>query len=265
MMKREIVIAICLLIAFCPLKSQFIGTDIDSSMNFQEVRKGSIVEYSLKSDAVTNDEFRWEVYGGIILTPGATGDGSVANPSRIEFSPDLHTIEVQWNTDDSTSQFIDGSVLVQKRPVAGCISNILKLKIKQWSNPTASIASNFPDFDICSGDSVRGFIVVNFTGAPGFICNYSIKSNGLRNENNRAINAVHRSINTSNDTAHIMLPLILTNPSKASDKYFTIELTSMTDDFQGNGTIVQNKESFTITVYPSVSIGTIQSTRLNRR
>ena len=131
--------------------------------------------------------------------------------------------------------------------------------------PTASIDENNHDFTTCSGDSIGGYIVVNLTGAANFEFSYSIKSNGLKDETGNAINTEHNTINTSNSTAHIMLPERLINPSEGASKYFTIELTTMNDDFLGDGEIISGREDFTITIYPSVKVGTLKSTKLNRR
>ncbi len=256
---------ICMLFVQNPAKSQFIGSETDSSSSYIEVRKGSVVEYSLEPDASPGEEFRWEVTGGKIITSGAVGSGTIASPSILEFTEDKHTIEIQWQPDDSTSGFFTGNILVQKKPASGCASIITKQTARLWSMPTASIDKNNSDFTICSGDSVGGYIVVNLTGAAGYTFSYSIKSNGLKNETGNAINTEHHTITTSNDTAHIILPARLTNPSEAASKYFTIELTAMNDDFLGDGEIVSGREDFTITVYPSVKIGTIKSTKLNRR
>ncbi len=258
-------VTFCLAIVLNPAKSQFIGYEIDSSLTCADVRKGTVVEYSLESDAQPGEEFRWEVTGGKIITPGASGDGTTTNPSVLEFTEDIHTVDIQWQSDDSTSGFFDGNILVQKKLVSGCASIIAKQKIRQWSMPTASIAKNNSDFTICSGETVGGYIVVDLTGAADYTFSYSIKSNGLTDETGKAINTEHITVTTSNDTAHIVLPARLVNPSEAASKYFTIELTSMNDDFLGDGEIVPNRKEFTITVYPSVKVGTIKSTRLNKR
>ncbi|MBN2521654.1 MAG: hypothetical protein JXB24_00190 [Bacteroidales bacterium] len=248
-----------------PARSQFIGTETDSSLTLAEVRKGSIVEYSLQADANPGEEFRWEVTGGKIITSGAVGEGTIADPSIIEFAADMHTIEVQWLPDDSTSGFFTGNIWVQKKTTSNCASPVMKQKIYQWSMPTASINRNYTDFSICSGDLVGGYIVVDLTGAADFSYSYSIQSNGLKDENGEAINTEHHAITTSNDTARIALPGRLVNPSTEASKYYTIELTAMNDDFLGDGEIVSDRKEFTITVYPSVQVGTIESVRLNRR
>ncbi len=246
-------------------RSQFIGSEIDSSLTIVDVRKGSVVEYSLENDAKPGEEFRWEVIGGKIITSGAVGEGTIVDPSILEFTTDMHIIEVQWLSDDSTSGFFTGYIMVQKLTISECASTILRQEIQQWSMPTASIDKNCFDFTICSGDLVGGYIVVNLTGAADFSYSYSIKSNGLKDENGDAINTEHHTITTSSDTAHIALPGRLVNPSKAASKYYTIELTAMNDDFLGDGEIVSTRKEFTITVYPSVQVGPIESTKLNRR
>ena len=264
-MKFNWLVAICMLFIQNSVKSQFIGSEIDSSSSYIEVRKGSVVEYSLESDASPGEEFRWEVTGGKIITAGAVGNGTIDNPSVLEFSADMHTIEIQWQPDDSMSGFFAGNIMVQKKLVSSCASIIKKQAVRQWSMPTASIDKNNYDFTVCSGDSVGGYIVVNLTGAGDYSFSYSIKSNGLKDENSDAINTEHHTITTSNDTAHIILPVRLTNPSQASSKYFTIELTAMNDGFLGDGEIVSERDDFTITVYPSAEVGTIESIKLNRR
>ncbi len=259
------IVVICILFLQNPAKSQFIGSETDSSSGYIEVRKGSVVEYSMESDANPGEEFRWEVTGGIITTAGAVGSGTSTSPSVIEFTEDLHTIEVQWQADDSTSDFFTGTILVQKTTLNGCASIISKQTVRLWSMPTASIDRSISDFSICSGDSVGGYIVVNLAGAADYSFSYSIKSNGLKDENGDAINTEHCNITTSNDTTHIKLPDVLTNPSEAASKYFTIELEAMNDDFLGDGEVISGRESFTIIVFPTVRVGTIKSTRLNRR
>ncbi len=258
-------VLVCLFVGLYPANSQFIGTEIDSSLTVVDVRKGSVVEYSMYDDANQGEEFRWEVTGGKIITPGAVGEGTISNPSVLEFTADMHTINVQWQADDSTSNFFTGNILVQKKTTSFCASDILKQKINQWSMPTASIDKGYPGFSICSGELVGGYIVVELTGAADFTFSYSIKSNGLKDESDLAINTEFREITTSNDTVHIALPALLVNPSVAASKYYTIELIDMNDDFLGNGEIVSSRKEFTIVVYPSVKIGTIESTKLNRR
>ena len=254
-----------LFVLLSPGKSQFIAAEIDSSSAPEDVRKGTVVEYSMQADASPGDEFRWEVTGGKIITPGATGAGTIASPSVIEFTVDMHTIEIQWQPDDSTSGSFSGSIMVQKKTVNQCESNILEQRINQWSMPTAAIDKAYPDFTICSGEPVGGYIVVDLTGSAGYTFGYSIKSNGLFDSNGNAINTEFHEITATNDTAHIALPAFLTNPSVASGKYYTITLTGMNDDFEGDGEIVADRNEFTITVLPSVKIGTIKSTRLNKR
>jgi hypothetical protein len=258
-------VVICSFIVSNQAKSQFIGSETDSSLTIDDARKGSIVEYTLKTDANPGQEFRWEVTGGKIITTGAVGDGTIDNPSVLEFTMDLHTIQIQWQPDDSTSGIYYGNILVQKILVSGCASNITKQNIGLWSMPTASIDKHNPDFTICSGETVGGYIVVNLTGAANYTFNYSIHSNGLKDESDKAINTEFHTITTSNDTAHIPLPGRLVNPSAAASKYFTIELTAMNDAFLGDGELVSGRKEFTITVDPSAKIGTIQSTKLNKR
>jgi hypothetical protein len=258
-------VSICLFAGLYPAKSQFFATEIDSSSMVIDVRKGSVVEYSMDDDADPGEEFRWEVTGGVIITPGAVGGGTTASPSVLEFAADMHTVEVQWQADDSTSGFFTGDIMVQKKTIDQCTSNIIKQRINQWSMPAASISKAYPDFNICSGEEVGGYIVVDLAGAAGFTFRYSIRSNGLFDETGIAINTEFREITTLNDTAHIALPALLVNPSAAASKYFTIELTAMNDDFLGAGEIVTTGKEFTITVYPSVNIGPIESTKLNRR
>ena len=258
-------VSFSLFLSLTSAKSQFIGTEIDSSLTPEDVRKGSVVEYSMQTDANPGEEFRWEVTGGKIMDPDAVGDGTTASPSILEFTADMHTIDVQWLPDDSTSTIFAGNIMVQKKTISQCSSYILKRKINQWSMPTASIDKDYPDFTICSGELVGGYIVVDLTGAANYTFSYSIKSNGLKDETGKAINTEFKEITTTNDTAHIALPSLLVNPSVAASKYFTIELTAMNDDFLGDGEPVSDRKEFTITVYPSVKIETIQSTKLNRR
>jgi hypothetical protein len=263
--KRHLLASFWLLIELTMVKSQFTGTQIDSSLTAIDVRKGTVVEYSLLEDANPGDEFRWEVVGGKIITPVEIGEGIAADPSLLEFTANMHTILVKWQVDDSTANFFDGSIKVQKKTAGQCASEIIKQKIKQWSLPTASIDRNFPDFSICSGEDVGGYIVVDLTGAANFAFTYRIHSNGLSDESGSAINTEFREISSPNDTVHIMLPARLINPSVAASKYFKIELTAMHDDFLGNGVPVSDRKEFTITVYPAIHINTIESIRLNRR
>ncbi len=258
-------VIICIIIAPNPVKSQFIGLETDSSASIIEVRKGSVVEYSLESGASPGDEFRWEVTGGKIIAPGAFGSGTTVDPSVIEFTADVHTIEIQWQADDSTSGYFTGNILVQKKPAGGCLSVISQQTVRLWSVPTASIDIINTDFTVCSGEQVGGYIVVHLTGAADYTFSYTIQSNGLKDETGKSINTEHKTISTSNDTVHIQLPARLMNPSQAASKYFTIELTAMNDGFLGDGEILYERKTFTITVNPSVKIGPIISTKLNRR
>jgi hypothetical protein len=258
-------VGLCLFFAFTEARSQFIGSETDSSLTIEDVRKGTVVEYSLQTDARPGEEFRWEVTGGQIVTAGAMGEGTTDDPSVIEFTVDLHTIEVQWQPDDSTADYLRGSVMVQKKSVYHCASIILKQNIRQWSMPTVAIDPNEFDFSVCSGDPVGGYIIVRLTGAADFTFKYSIKSNGLRDETGQSINTEFQTITTSNDTAHIGLPILLVNPGNTVSKYYTIEMISMNDAFTGNGEVVSTRKEFTIMVYPAVNVGTIESVRLNKK
>ena len=267
MQKAKRVWLVLMVLFLLPVSSwaQFIGTETDSSLVVEEVRKGTVIEYSLQDDAKPGEEFRWEVTGGRIISYGAVGEGTIDDPSIIEFTPDMHTVEIQWQDDDSTSNNLTGSLRVQKITVNQCASTIVKQNTDQWSIPTASINEDYTGFTICSGETVGGYIVVDLTGAADFTFSYSIKSNGLKDETGKAINTEFREITTSSDTVHIALPALLVNPSKAASKYYTIELMAMHDDFQGEGEILSDRKEFTITVYPSVEIESIKSTKLNRR
>lgn len=245
----------CFLFCMFPAMAlaQFQPGDTDTS-DVVEVRKGDTITYDVS--AVANEAFRWAVTGGTIITPaGATvsGDSSV-----VEFVPGLNinVIEVVWDTDDSTITSLPGSVTVQKLAAGSCPSTIQLLPVTLWSNPTASLDTTSVSYELCSGDPLAGSLVVDFTGAPNFALSYTITATGLTDGGGAALDAVHANIAVTNATYTIPLPAVIVNTSNTVTNYFTVTLTAMNDDFDGDGSLIK-VTTFDITVYPTVNTGEI--------
>ncbi len=242
--------------------AQFEGSAENNQIPIHEVRKGSAATYSVSDSAVAGEEFRWEVIGGVITTPGASGAGTAASPSVIDFTTDLHTIDVQWQADDNTITSLSGEVAVQKRTTALCPSVIQRLDVDLWSEPTAEIAT--AGFEICSGDAAGGNITVNFTGAPEFDLTYTVTATDLTDDAGNPITGGGTINGVTTGTTTISLPAVLVSTSSTEDKYYVIELTAMNDDFVGPGSII-GTGTFTITVHPTVETGDITSDNVLQR
>ena len=215
-----------------------------------EVRKGSTVEYSVNNSEHQNgDEYSWEIVGGTPSVTPTSGSGTAADPYVINFTVNLHTINIQWNADDNTITAFNGRVRVQKRS-GGCISAIQTQQVDAWSAATAAITSPLTG-EICNGENVGYVVTVTFTGAPVFDFDYRIDNSlsGTLVQTDQTISGI------TGNTVDITIPDHLLNATNA-DQTYSIVITRMNDNFVGNGT-VGAANTYTITVHPAASTGTI--------
>ncbi len=232
---------------FLNVSAQLIGSTVNTQTPIQEIRKGSIVQYSIPA-GVAGELYSWEIVGGTPTPAASSGSGTVADPYIINFTADLNTITVQWNTDAQAITNATGRIRVQKR-TGGCISLIQSLDLTNWSNATATITD--ADIEMCSGDATPGNITVQFTGAPNFDFKYTIKNL------DGTVSAEQIVTGVTGASTTIPLPANLVNTGTTVDQTYEITITQMNDAFQGDGTIADG--SFKITVHPAISTGTIQA------
>ncbi len=228
--------------------AQLVGNDTIDQTPIQEVRKGSIVQYSVSAGHLAGEQYSWEIVGGTPTPAPNSGAGTQADPYVINFTPNLHTISVHWGTDDQTIIGLPGLVRVQKKTNSGCISVVQSISITRWSASTISIHD--ADYTLCSGDPTTGHITVWLTGAPNFDFKYSIKSLDGTTGAEQIISGVTTA------TRDILLPSNLVNPSSTGDQTYVVTITQVNDSFSGDGSITDG--TFTITVHPAVNTGTIQ-------
>jgi len=247
MLMSWVIAALLLLISFNS-SAQLVGNDtIDQSA--QEVRKGSTVQYSVSAGHIAGEQYSWEIVGGTPTPAANSGAGTMVNPYVINFTPNLHTISVQWGTDDQTIVGLPCLVRVQKRTNTGCISVVQSVAITKWSAATISITD--ADYTLCSEDPTTGHVTVRFTGAPNFDFKYTIKNLDGTTSAEQIVTGVTAATTT------IALPSNLVNPSTLGDQTYVVTITQVNDSFTGDGTIA--KGIFTITVHPAISTGTIQA------
>lgn len=230
---------------FLGASAQLVGTATNSQTPAQEIRKGTTVQYTVPA-GTAGEQYSWEIVGGTPTPTASSGSGTLADPYIINFTADLTSISVTWNTDAQAIASMAGRIRVQKK-IGGCISTIQSLDITSWSNATATIAD--ADIEMCSGDGTPGSITVQFTGAPNFDFKYTIKNL------DGTIGAEQTVTGVTAGSATIPLPANLVNTSTTADQTYEVTLTQMNDAFQGDGAIADG--SFKITVHPGVSAGTI--------
>ncbi|MFZ5939989.1 MAG: hypothetical protein ACOYXB_05400 [Bacteroidota bacterium] len=235
----------------------------------EEVRTGQTITYNVNADHVAGQLYRWAVVGGTINHASAvvSGDSSIVN-----WTANLSSITVTWDEDLTATPIgsYDGRVVVQKRTLDGCPSQLQATPVRLWNDPTAEIAAANTDFAICSGDAVGGTITINFTGAPdpvadGFEVVYDIAATNLTDLGGNPVAASGVSALTNGSSLTINLPDGLISTDIVNDAQFVITLSSMHDDFTGAGTLGAHS-TFTITVHPTVVTGPIvSSSSLTRR
>ncbi|HEY4787122.1 MAG TPA: hypothetical protein VIH57_13785 [Bacteroidales bacterium] len=236
-----------ILTSFSNIFGQLVGSTINTQTPAQEIRKGSTVQYTAPAGAA-GEQYSWEIIGGTPTPAATSGSGTVADPYIINFTADLTSITVQWNNDAQAITSANGRIRVQKKN-GGCISLIQSLELTCWSNATATITD--ADIDMCSGDATPGNITLQFTGAPNFDLRYTVTDLDGTVSTEKVITGVSGSSTT------IPLPANLINTSTTADQTYKITLTQMNDAFQGDGTFAD--ASYTITVHPAISTGTIQA------
>jgi len=230
---------------FLNVSAQLIGSTANVQTPLQDIRKGSIVQYSIPAGSA-GEQYSWEITGGTPTPAASSGSGSAADPYIINFSADLTSITVQWNTDASTITGITGRIRVQKK-TGGCVSLIQSLDLNAWSNPTAAISD--ADYEMCSGDATPGIVTVQFTGSPNFDLKYTVK------DLDGTIGAEQTITSVTGASTTIPLPSNLINTSTTSDQTYEITITQMNDAFQGDGLIADG--TFKITVHAAINTGAI--------
>ena len=264
---RKAFTALAIFFAFSLLaQAQFMTAPPNPSQTGEEVRSSSAsptsVVYDLNANHNPGEQYRWVVRGGTI-TAGGTVD-SDGDSLIIEWADNAAAITVEWDQDLGGTPVgsAPGEIIVQKRSAGGCASTLQVLPITMWNPASASIAD--ADYSICSGSSVGGNVLVNLTGAPdgssnGFEVVYNVTATNLTDLGGNPLYATGSVRSSDGPTITIPLPggLVNTSPTGA-EAYFTLTLTSMHDDFAGNGTLID--DTYTITVYPTPETGEINST-----
>lgn len=236
------------------------------SQTAEEVRATSSVDYDISTLAVPGEEIRWAVRGGTITAGGVvttSGDTSI-----VEWTVDADIITVNWDTDITATPIgsAPGEIFVQKRTGSGCPSQLQELDITMWNNASADLTDG--DITICSGTSLGGTLTIDLTGAPdpvadGFVVTYNVVATGLTDLGANALDATGSTVTSNGPTVTIPLPDGLVNTTGANATY-TVTLTSMYDDFTGNGTLVDSE--YVVTVNPVPVTGDINSSSsLTRR
>jgi hypothetical protein len=228
--------------------AQLAGDSVFEQTPVQEVRKGATSQYSVSAGHVAGEQYTWSIAGGMPTPAPNSGAGTLTDPYIINFTPNLHTISVTWNTDLQAISSLSGNVKVEKRTVGGCSSVIQSLVVSSWTLATATILG--ADYSICSGDPTTGSVTVAFTGSPNFDFKYTIK------ELDGTTSAENLVTGITGSTATISLPSNLVNLSTTADQTYVITLTQMNDSFTGNGVILDG--TLTITVHPTINTGVIQ-------
>jgi hypothetical protein len=252
------------------LNAQFVAPAPGSNTNAvaEEVRATSTVSYDLSAGHTAGDTYRWVVVGGTIddnggaLTVDTDGDSSI-----VEFTLDLESIDVLWDTDITGTPIgsAPGEIYVQKREGGTCASELQILDITMWNPATANLDLTGLVTELCSGESLGGNLPVNLTGAPdpvvgnfGFDVTYTVTATGgLTDLGLTPLNGTGTTIQDNDALAEIALPAGILNPTGA-DQTLTITLTAMNDNFVGPGTIGAIT-TYQITVHPTPDTGEINS------
>jgi hypothetical protein len=259
-MSKMLVFAFIAILSWSKVSAQFIGSTVIPQTAIEE-RKGGLSTYTVPGPA--GDEYSWQVVGGAGTTtvPAASsGSGTIADPWVVPFAVGLQSIQVQWPADNNNITSVAGNVSTQRKvthTTVTCPSLIQSLDIAFWSQATIAITN--ADYEICSGDATLGDITVQFTGAPNFDYQYTVT------DLDGTTGAPIAVTGGTGSTQNISIPANLINTSSpAADQTYVVTLTQMNDSFTLNGTITD--ATFTITVHPSVSTGTITSNKtLTRR
>lgn len=252
--------------AFLNAQFEVPNPNTPGSQTAEEVRATSSVDYDISTLAVAGEEIRWAVRGGTITAGGVvttSGDTSI-----VEWTVDADVITVNWDTDITATPIgsAPGEIFVQKRTGSGCPSQLQELDITMWNNASADLTDG--DISICSGTSLGGTLTIDLTGAPdpgadGFVVTYNVVATGLTDLGANALDATGSTVTSNGPTVSIALPDGLVNTTGANATY-TVTLTSMYDDFTGNGTLVDSE--YVVTVNPVPVTGDINSSSsLTRR
>lgn len=250
-MLKFLMIALIATIGISKVSAQLVGSTTVTQTVIEE-RKGNVSTYTVPG--LASDQYSWQVVGGVVTTPaaGVTGAGTVASPYVVPFTVGRQSITVQWPADNNNITSVTGNVSTQRKvahSTVSCPSAIQSLNIDFWSKATIKI--NDADYEICSGDATLGPITVQFTGAPNFDYKYTVT--GL----DGVVSAPIVVVGATAATQTIALPANLVNTSSTVDQTYVVTLTEMNDSFTGLGTITD--ATFTITVHPTIEVGTITS------
>jgi hypothetical protein len=271
-LKKAVVAALLSFVFGTFLNAQFSNPTVTVPQTGEEVRStsaGNAITYNLLNP-IAGEEYRWVVIGGDITSDPYTTDG---DSLIVDWTADLDQITVDWNIDLSTLvppvgpiDSSPGEIIVQKRNAGGCYSTIQVLPMTLWNPATANIVEG--DIEVCSGDAIGGTITINLTGAPdpvadGFEVIYDIVATDLTDLGGNPLDVTDGTAVTNNSSVTIALPDGLVNAATA-DRTFTVTLTSMHDDFDGAGSLIDDE--YIITVHPTPVTGEIQSSSsLTRR
>lgn len=250
------------------LNAQFVNPTVANTQGGEEVRSivsGNTITYDLSADHIAGEEYRWAVRGGNITTAGANPSG---DSLIIDWTTDLDAITVDWNQDLASTPIGSaiGEIIVQKRNAGDCYGQIQVLPITMWNPATADLTD--ADIEVCSGDAIGGTITINLTGAPdpvadGFVVTYDIVATDLTDLGGNPLDATGSTAVSNGSTVTIDLPDGLIN-AQTADRTFTITLTAMHDDFQGDGSLIDSE--YVITVHPTPITSPINSSSsLTRR
>lgn len=249
------------------LNAQFVPPSPSSNTQAaEEVRATSTVTYDLSLNHTPGEEYRWAVRGGTITGGAPSGDSSI-----LGWTANLDLITVTWNTDITATPIgsAPGEIIVQKRSGTNCPSQLQVLDITMWNPATANLDLTGLVTEMCSGDGLGGNVAVDLTGAPstttdGFEVTYSISAPNITDLLNASVDVTDAVVPDNDELAQIPLPAGLINTTGA-DATFTLTMTAMHDDFDGNGTLGLTT-TYAITVHPTPTTGVINSgSSLSRR
>lgn len=233
----------------------------------EEVRATSTVSYDLSANHTAGDTYRWVVRGGTIDDAGGTLTVTSAGDSSIvEWTLDLESIDVLWDTDITATPIGSalGEIIVQKTVGGTCASQLQTLDITMWNPATATLDVGGLITEMCSGEILGGNLPIDLTGAPdpvadGFGVTYTVvATGGLTDLGGTPLDGTGSILLNNDEEALLALPGGIINPG-TGDETLTITLTAMYDDFLGAGAVV-GTVSYQITVHPTPSTGEINST-----